>query len=297
MLTHPHPAHKSVGSSATQFPQRRDRADQRAIAKFTTPARHPGDAPPELRSSTTCTAASAISWRKALSWRKASASACASVGRRGNGGRARGAEKSRASPRLAPGTTPSGARTLRVGARHTAAAGFRDPGYARTVARICVGCPWRPGAPLRRRPLSGARIREGLAFGTRPPRRPRRHAPWTIACRQRQLRRRRAGRRRAARDGVLILQAATEYARRRTRASVEELRSPGATACDVRSGFLLFGESRDRRVRRGGALRRTHRAGRLRLASGARRRAGLAQPRAGAAARDAVECLHRTCPA
>lgn len=43
--------------------------------------------------------------------------------------------------------------------------------------------------------------------------------------------------------GFSSLQEATEYARRRTRASVEELRSPGATACDVRSGFLLFGES------------------------------------------------------
>jgi hypothetical protein len=43
--------------------------------------------------------------------------------------------------------------------------------------------------------------------------------------------------------GFATLEAATEYARRRTRASVEELRSSGDGADDVRSGFLLFGET------------------------------------------------------
>lgn len=56
------------------------------------------------------------------------------------------------------------------------------------------------------------------------------------------------GERREGRDGLRVtgfssLEAAAEYARRRTRASVEELRSPGAAAGDVRSGFLRFGES------------------------------------------------------
>jgi hypothetical protein len=56
------------------------------------------------------------------------------------------------------------------------------------------------------------------------------------------------GERREGRDAVRVtgftsLETAAEYARRRTRASVEELRSPGATTGDVRSGFLRFGES------------------------------------------------------
>jgi hypothetical protein len=43
--------------------------------------------------------------------------------------------------------------------------------------------------------------------------------------------------------GFPSVEVATEYARRRTRASVEELRSPGQAAEDVRSAFLLYGES------------------------------------------------------
>jgi hypothetical protein len=43
--------------------------------------------------------------------------------------------------------------------------------------------------------------------------------------------------------GFATLEAATEYARRRTRASVEEMRSPGNGPDDVRSAFLRFGEA------------------------------------------------------
>jgi len=43
--------------------------------------------------------------------------------------------------------------------------------------------------------------------------------------------------------GFASLEGAIEYARRRTRASVEEMRPTARTADDLRAEFLLFGES------------------------------------------------------
>ena len=44
-------------------------------------------------------------------------------------------------------------------------------------------------------------------------------------------------------DGFASVDTATQYAKRRTRASVEELRHPGQTAESLRGDFLLFGET------------------------------------------------------
>lgn len=44
-------------------------------------------------------------------------------------------------------------------------------------------------------------------------------------------------------EGFASVEAATQYARRRTRASVEELRHPGQTPESLRGDFLLFGET------------------------------------------------------